>query len=345
MPEFKLADAFVTIGMKGEEAFQHKLNQQFVAVDRITKAIENGSMARFKAQQDRINAAMARAKSHFDPVTLEAVPTWKDKIGSFFSGGMGKGGFSMAGGAAAMGGPAALAIIAANQALELIGKVGHAMMNLARSANPVAAERFDYAMRDLSAVMGRVFVPILEKGTDVVRLFADIMATALPSTDDVREVFAELDPVLQDLRSVAADLAPVVRSQLVGALKDAAFAMKMVATAFQYLSSLPIVKQLIALGGGGNAKLESSFGAGDFRTPSFVGVAEAKNAFMIEALRVSAAGGLKPEDKTASNTEQTAKNTTSLVSLMIRLVGNATGNPGLTILGGAASDAIRQLRR
>ena len=342
MPEFTLAKAFVEIGLKGEEAFQQKLNKQKLAADRVTEAVNSGRMQNFLAQKKSIDAAFARAQSRLNPTTLEAVPTFKDKIGSFLSGGMGKGGFSMAGGAAAMGGPAAIAIIAANQALELIGKVGHAMMDLARSANPLAAERFDYAMRDLSAVMGRVFVPILEKGTEVVRLFADIMTTALPSADDVRAVFDELDPVLQDLRIVAADLAPIIRGQLVGALKDAAFAMKVAAKAFEYLGNVPLIKKLLGLAGGGSGKLESSFGAGDFRTPSFVGIAEAKNAFMIEALRVSAAGGVRRhEEQTASNTQQTAANTAAMVSLFTRFIGFMTGNPGLTISGGPAG----QMRR
>lgn len=222
------------------------------------------------------------------------------------------------------------------------GKFMETATHFASAANPIVAERANDAFRDMNAVIGRIFVPIIEKATQLVRLFSDVLGAILPSTNDVRQAFAAFDPVLTEVRRIAADLAPIFKVVINTHLRMLAAGLKILAEAIslaiEAMKYLPGVAQMLQAGramGGGD--LPSTYGAGDFRSPSFVGIAEAKNAFMIEALRVSA--GESKDEPTGS--EQ--KRQTALLEKMAAgagmggAVGSLTGNG---LMGAAIGAAV-----
>lgn len=371
MSEFTIAKAFIELGVKGEAVVQERLNKQKLEVDRLQKSIASGAFEAQVKQQNAVNAAMERTKAEAQKIVNRNLPAQDvlpaDKkpsaIGNLFStiaskftagaeGGIGQVFGTVLGmtgklgaafkGAAAAAGPVGIAVAVAATALEKVGEVAVAFFNkamsLAAAANPVAAERFQYAQRDLAAVMGRVFVPILEKATEVVRFFADVLNAILPSTNEVREAFKGFDPVFAQVKQIAADLAPLFKSFISYHLKQMAVAIQIVAKEVERLieiaKMMPGAKLLLdtgrAMGGG---TLPSSHGAGDFRTPSMTGIAEAKNAFLIEALRVSA-GERKDEPTGTEQKRQT--------QLLERMAGGANlgANVGGLIPGGSAVGAV-----
>lgn len=322
MAEWTIAKAFIELGVKGEAAVQGKLNEQKLAVDRQLPSLSGGAGRSFVAQTLAVKAAQERfqkALAHEGNV---------QKYGKFGAGAVELGG-ALKGGLSAIGGPVGVAVTAINAGVELVGKFWGMLkgafdtaMNFARAANPVAAERMDYAIRDMTAVIGRLFVPLMEKATEVIRIFADFLSTVLPSASEMRAVFSQLEPAIREMKIALQDFAPVFRLILVDTLREAATAMKFFGDAIQgvlfVIRSLPGFSEF---GKGSGAPLKSSFGAGDFRTPSFVGIAEAKNAFMIEALRASVSqGGSDPAAETAGHT----KTLTDQAATLITMLGNFT---------------------
>lgn len=309
MADFTIARAFVELGVKGEAAVQGKLNEQKLAVDRQLTSLGSGAGKSFIAQTIAVNAAQDRLQKAI------AHETNVQKYGKFGAGAMELGG-ALKGGLGALGGPVGVAVTAINAGVELVGKFWGMLkgafdtaMDFARAANPVAAERMNYAVQDTTAVIGRLFVPLMEKATVVIRIFADFLSTVLPSASEMREVFSGLDPAIRDMKTALQDFAPIFRGVMIVVVRQAADAMKFFGDAVQgvlyVIRSLPGFSEI---GKGSGAPLASSFGAGDFRTPSFVGIAEAKNAFMIESLRVSASqGGSDPASQTANNTKTIAE--------------------------------------
>ena len=92
------------------------------------------------------------------------------------------------------------------------------MLDLAKAASPAQGKQFDLAVADSVAVLGRVFVPVLELATDAVRTFGDFLASILPNSGDIRAALAPLNDVMKEMREVAADLAPIIKHDLLVAL-------------------------------------------------------------------------------------------------------------------------------
>jgi hypothetical protein len=134
--------------------------------------------------------------------------------------------------------------------------VGKAMLDLAGKASPVQMERFQMALDDAQAVAGRMFVPVLELATDGMRLFGDVLASILPSADEMRTVLAPIKDAFNDLRDGLAPMAPVLRELIKFSIQGAAAILKL------SITLNPFIKILGALGRlSGAAPLETSVGA------------------------------------------------------------------------------------
>lgn len=209
-----------------------------------------------------------------------------------------------------------------------------AMVSLASAASPVAAERYAKAWSDLSAVVGRVFVPVLEIGTDAVRLFADFMATILPSSSQVREALAPLKDVMGDIRIALADVAPLIKMWLVDQLRMAALAIKFFSDQIRQMIAIArampggqVLFGTAALAGGGG--LASSFNAAPTGR-SFIGLEDLREKNILANMD---AGGSAPP--TAAQAEQTNAKLDTLINVTSRIadpygigramVGFATG--------------------
>ena len=58
---------------------------------------------------------------------------------------------------------------------------------------PATMRMFNQAVDDTSAVIGRVYVPILELWGKEVRMLGDFLSTLLPTTKDVGRAFSSAD--------------------------------------------------------------------------------------------------------------------------------------------------------
>lgn len=179
--------------------------------------------------------------------------------------------------------------------------LGASAMYSAGVANPIAMENFKRAWMDLIAVIGQNFVPLLRDVTAMVRRLADITLNA----DSVGQAFD-----MASGKSKREALEKEVRE------KEAYNAKLIFGPGTHEKESLEESKRRLAEFMAQGGKEKSSVGLSDFRTPSMTGIADAKNAFITEALRVSSGGGAKPE-------EETAENTRKIVQLME--AGNAAG--------------------
>ena len=165
-------------------------------------------------------------------------------------GGLAKGGMAAAG----PWGQAASAVI------DSLKSMASAAMDYARAASPVEAGRLDKAYADLSAVIGRVFVPVLELATTGVRLLGDTLTTILPSTSEMRVALAPIKDAFVDFRNEIAANAPALKVMFTGMVR---FTTDLVKVSFFVIEAAFALKRIInsTVGGGKAAGLRSSFGA------------------------------------------------------------------------------------
>lgn len=158
-------------------------------------------------------------------------------------------------------GPLGVALVTVGGALSKLYDIG--MAGVAK-ASPGTAARLTRAWDDVHAVMGRMFIPVVEHVTSAVRLMGDVLAGILPSTQDVRQALAPLGEVFLSLRESASDAAPVLRFLGKVALGIVQIATTVFAKLFVFFSKLArIISPLHALGRllGGGQGLPSSVGA------------------------------------------------------------------------------------
>jgi hypothetical protein len=78
-----------------------------------------------------------------------------------------------------------------------ISKLKNSIIGLVEAAAPASVYKWEYTVRDFQGVLGQRLAPILDKGTDLLRSFADAMADCLPSTDQMKQALRDLDPLLK----------------------------------------------------------------------------------------------------------------------------------------------------
>lgn len=233
--------------------------------------------------------------------------------------------------------PLAVAATAATAAVAAMA----AGMSAARVANPLAGEQFDRAVRDTTAALGRAFVPMLRLAAAAVKELGDFFLNAIP---DTRELFDSLKPALQLFRKELMRLAPLVKAGLSKLFSAAITVIKVftfLATAVQLVSEKITwaLKKLWLLPGGKSGEKDeykSSTGLSNFAAPEISNdLVGAKNAFVMEALRVSSIAG-KQESKPPTKEGQEKTNT--LLETLVGLMG-ALG------FGGAAGKAAARFAR
>src|SRR3984957_20952683 len=77
-------------------------------------------------------------------------------------------------------------------------------------------ERFQLALDDTQAVIGRMFVPVLELATDGVRMIGDTLASILPSADEMRTALLPFKDAFKDLGDTLAPLRQVLKGMISG---------------------------------------------------------------------------------------------------------------------------------
>lgn len=150
-------------------------------------------------------------------------------------------------------GPLASALaVLPNQFKELVST----LTSMARLASPSVFKMWTFALEDTQGVIGRTFIPILQMMTDAVRTFADVLATVLPSMNEVAYAVAPLREAWEELRKTLRDifgeLGPILRSGIVGVIRSLA---TILATAVKWFSDF--LKRLTSF----NAEIRQSIAA------------------------------------------------------------------------------------
>jgi len=129
-----------------------------------------------------------------------------------------------------------------------VTSVGNSVAEFVQLASPVEVQKFVLAVNDLTASFGKILIPVLEYGTTLVRMFADVLfSLSDPLQLMMREIFKPLTSILPSLGNMLASilqpivtmLLPVVR--LAGSLTE-------VALAFIKLNELPLEVSFRLLG-------------------------------------------------------------------------------------------------
>lgn len=163
-----------------------------------------------------------------------------------------------------------------------------ATMKFVEAANPGAVERFNIAMKDTVAVVGHALTPVLEILTGVVRLVGDVLASILPSAEEMREILKPVSEALKELREDIKPLIPILRDQLYIGLKMFAEAVK--------LAMIPMKVMYKLLGGllGAGEELKSSVGAAARSISFTTQEAFAKSVYQAAFKNTQGAGEAKP---------------------------------------------------
>lgn len=168
----------------------------------------------------------------------------------------------------------------------LSAAAGLASFHAVALASPGTMERFQLAINDTTAVVGRVLVPVVEFLTSIIRTVGDVLATILPPASTLREI---LQPIAQTFRSLMEALAPIItiiKNVLLVALKALAIAVQVVMIPINFL--VGIIQGLI----GSEEKLASSVGAAA-RNISFTSSDAAQKQAYAAIYKNSQGGGME----------------------------------------------------
>lgn len=175
---------------------------------------------------------------------------------------------------------------------KLIADITNSLVSMAAKASPAQFKIWQLALDDVQGVIGRSFVPVLRLMTEAVRFFGDILATILPSMEEVNAALAPMrsawNDIKESLKDVVAVIGPYIKETLLSAITVLGVALKGLAANFRILM-FPISALLKFLGI--NTDLKSSQGA-SARQAKIGGLEEYE-----KGLQVSAYGAGYGEDK------------------------------------------------
>lgn len=217
---------------------------------------------------------------------------------------------------AAVLGPIAIAGAAAAYGLKQVfdGMVAGAnlVISLASAASPRAAERWQQVLTDITAVIGRVFVPVLELWTAELRLLGDMLATMLPSMGDVREAFKPLMEVMPEIKEALMPVVMLLKNEFKEALAKIAAIIKLTAMAIKATADILGVRP-----GTMSGDMASSQNAGWFGKFNYTGIGDIGKQADIAALE-SGSGQENPQVREQMKTNDLLR------TLVQALDGNGT---------------------
>lgn len=142
---------------------------------------------------------------------------------------------------------------AAGVAVGAVVAIGMAMKEMVKSANPVVAEQFTFALNDLMAVVGQALVPVFRIVTDIVRALADTLVTFSASVGGsfatVMEPMKTAFGILFDVVGRVGQAIAAIASKTGPALGSIFEALGAIATALQPIMNLLVDMLAGVLGG------------------------------------------------------------------------------------------------
>lgn len=89
-----------------------------------------------------------------------------------------------------------------------VGAMGSAVSDFVKLANPIYVVKFNMAMEDLTASIGKILTPVLEASTAIVRAFADVIFKLSDPLQRVMSAF--FDPLTKVLPSLVDAMSPFI---------------------------------------------------------------------------------------------------------------------------------------
>lgn len=221
-------------------------------------------------------------------------------------GGIGGGalaGLGAAAGALSMVGGAAMA------AAGFVKELAQGMLGFVAAANPAIAMQFQLILRDISGVIGQTLIPIFKVLMEVFRVAGDVIATILPSGEEMEtmmEGFNEAFGELTDgIRAALAEIGPPIR-ELIMLLGTALFnglgvLIKIVTETTKALMYFvrPFLALLHGLGLTSGTVGTRSFVGAAARNASISGLEEFRTKLQTSAFSSGIAAGRSPAERMA----------------------------------------------
>jgi hypothetical protein len=171
------------------------------------------------------------------------------------------------------------------------------LTRMAAVASPGAFKVWEIALEDVQGVIGQRFLPILDTMREGVRLFGDVLATFLPTGEEVAAAMGELRAVFaemgREVRAAAGEMGPQIRGALIEGLKTlahwaavAARAVGILAVRLSRTFAPAATAGTLGVYGGAaaGAGAESSYGAAA-RAASITGFEEYERQLQVAAFR------------------------------------------------------------
>lgn len=117
----------------------------------------------------------------------------------------------------------------------ILGEILSTGLNFASKANPGVMRQLSIAMEDAMATIGQAFVPVVEEMIPVMREIGTIIAQALPSNEEMRDMFRDLFESIKELIQELAPLIGPLLKGLVWIIKQMTNALIILAKAFKFV--------------------------------------------------------------------------------------------------------------
>lgn len=247
-------------------------------------------------------------------IELEPIisPASVARIKQQMSGGMQGGG--LAGGMpSGMGGMGAMVGLAAAGG----AAIGAAALSTVGTANPATMEMFNQALEDITGVIGRSLIPVVELMTEGARMFGDFLASIIP---DTAALFEPLHEVMEALKEAIDPLIPLIRDFLAGSLEVLADVVRKVADSMVWL-----LNKLGVSGGGNNTNNWSSSVGAASKGSNYESVGDLNKGTIAGAYGMG--GGANPAERTAKSTEKLAADVAKILEKMNGPGGDFGGFP------------------
>jgi len=162
---------------------------------------------------DRLNDEQRRSRSNavFDEMSGAAARRRSQNMHGNLQTGIGAAGRVASGnvtGAIGMAGPWGAAIAGT---IGVFQQLTSTIKGFVAVANPEVVELFDDAVRDISGVIGKTLTPVVRHAVPYVQLFGDLLASLVPSGQDLEDAFKDLAVSVHDLKVAIDPWIPVLK--------------------------------------------------------------------------------------------------------------------------------------
>ena len=266
------------------------------------------------SEQVQIDIVPKLAAGAFEDMKHSFAKAYVDGVKANKGSGIGVG--TVVGGAAALGGAGTVGVLGMAKGLESVLGV------FVDAINPAMMKQFSLVIKDMTALFGNLLIPVVETVSAALRIWADFLASVLPSQKEVRDIMQEFAPLMQAVKDSLAAIAPDLRNLfgaalqvvgkiiqamipiLVGFMKEVAklwaMAIEMLNDAsFGALGNMELAKRLRNIGTGKNQFAMTSTGAsgGGAMSQAFGGISE-------RAIQAAFGIGMGPQERAAQAAEK-----------------------------------------